>query len=52
MRTLDDMQRILYGHRWESCEEWARAVAQLADLTDEEILSVAGSSDNGSLSTD
>lgn len=41
MPDLSEMRRILHGHAWENGEEWARAVGQLADLTDEQILSVA-----------
>jgi|APTNR8051073442_1049403.scaffolds.fasta_scaffold05161_7 hypothetical protein len=41
MPDLGAMRRILHGHAWETCDEWARAIGQLADLTDEQILSVA-----------
>lgn len=37
MADLQQMSRILYHHDWVNIEDWACNVAQLADLTDEEI---------------
>jgi hypothetical protein len=38
MADLQQMSRILYHHDWANVEDWARNFAQLADLTDEEIV--------------
>src|SRR5512143_813910 len=38
MADLQQMSRILYHHDWANVEDWARNVAQLADLSDEEIV--------------
>jgi hypothetical protein len=37
MADLQQMSRILYHHDWVNVEDWACNVAQLADLSDEEI---------------
>jgi hypothetical protein len=37
MPNLEEMSRVLYRHHWESVEDWAENVSQLADLTDPEI---------------
>ena len=37
MADLQQMSRILYHHDWANVEDWARNIAQLADLSDEEI---------------
>lgn|SRR5512147_1839406 len=37
MADLQQMSRILYHHDWADVEDWARNIAQLADLSDEEI---------------
>lgn len=37
MADLKQMSRVLYHHDWTSAEDWARNIAQLAELTDEEI---------------
>jgi hypothetical protein len=36
--NLTAMGRVLYGHDWQSCEEWAAAIHQLAELDDDQIL--------------
>jgi hypothetical protein len=38
MADLQQMSRILYHHDWANVEDWARNIARLADLTDEEIV--------------
>jgi hypothetical protein len=38
MADLQQMSRILYHHDWANVEDWARNIAQLADLSDEEIV--------------
>jgi hypothetical protein len=38
MADLQQMSRILYHHDWANVEDWARNIAKLADLTDEEIV--------------
>ncbi len=38
MADLQQMSRILYHHDWVNVEDWARNIAQLADLSDEEIV--------------
>ncbi len=37
MADLQQMSRILYHHDWANVEDWARNIAQLADLSDDEI---------------
>lgn len=37
MADLQQMSKILYHHDWVNVEDWARNIAQLADLSDDEI---------------
>lgn len=37
MSDLQEMTRVLYGHRWTSARQWASNLDRLADLTDDEI---------------
>lgn len=37
MANLDHLGRVLHGHDWKSVIQWAIAVDELADLSDEEI---------------
>ena len=37
MRNLSEMQRVIYRHDWLCVAEWASAVDELADLTDDQI---------------
>ena len=37
MPNLDEMSRVLYGHHWETIEDWVENLHRLADLTDPEI---------------
>jgi hypothetical protein len=39
--NLDAMHRLLHRHCWTDVGEWARAIGDLADLTDDEIERVA-----------
>ncbi len=42
MANLQDMNRVLYRHDWQSVEEWASAIHHLADLTEQEIGQMVG----------
>lgn len=46
MAKLEHMHRVVHRHDWINLDEWASAIADLADLSDEE-LEVIGSPDNG-----
>jgi hypothetical protein len=37
VRDLAEMRRILCGHVWDSPNEWASAVNQLAELSEDQI---------------
>jgi hypothetical protein len=37
MADLQHMSRVLYHHDWADVEDWARNIAELADLSDEDI---------------
>jgi hypothetical protein len=37
MGNLLDMQRVVYKHDWQSPADWARAIDELAHLSDDEI---------------
>ena len=37
MRNLSEMQRVIYRHDWLCVAEWANALDELADLTDDQI---------------
>ncbi len=37
MADLQQMSRVLYHHDWVNVEDWARNIAELADLSDDEI---------------
>lgn len=37
MSSLRDIGRVIFGHGWQDPLEWARAVDELADLSDDEI---------------
>lgn len=37
MADLQEMSRVLYHHQWADVEDWARNLAELADLSDDEI---------------
>ena len=37
MASLRDTVRAVFAHGWQNPAEWACAVAQLADLSDDEI---------------
>jgi hypothetical protein len=43
MRNLPQIQRVVYRHDWQCVAEWASALGELADLTDDEIDSLARS---------
>jgi hypothetical protein len=42
MANLQDMNRVLYRHDWQSVEEWASAIEHLADLSEQEIGEMVG----------
>lgn len=42
MANLQEMNRVLYRHDWQSVEEWASAIDHLADLTEHEIGDMVG----------
>lgn len=37
MADLKDMSRVLYHHEWTNVDDWARSVAELAELNDDEV---------------
>jgi len=37
MSNLQEMTRVLYRHDWNSVDQWASNLDQLADLSDPEI---------------
>jgi hypothetical protein len=37
MSDLEQLNRILYQHKWRSLTDWVTTLDQLADLSDEEI---------------
>jgi hypothetical protein len=37
MSDLDEMSLVLHYHRWETPQDWASKLDQLADLSDEQI---------------
>ena len=43
MGNLSEIQRVVYQHDWQCVAEWASAVGELADLTDNEIEGLARS---------
>jgi hypothetical protein len=38
MTDLHRMSRVLYHHNWLNVEDWAQNIAELADLTDDQIV--------------
>ena len=43
MGTLSQIERVIYRHDWQFEGEWASALGELADLTDDEIDGLARS---------
>jgi hypothetical protein len=43
MGNLPQIQRVVYQHDWHCVGEWASALGELADLTDDEIDNLARS---------
>ena len=43
MENLLEIQRVVYSHDWQCVAEWAGALGELADLTDDQIDSLARS---------
>ena len=43
MENLLEIQRVVYRHDWQCVAEWAGALGELADLTDDQIDSLARS---------
>ena len=43
MGNLSEIQRVVYRHDWQCVAEWASALGELADLTDDEIDGLARS---------
>lgn len=37
MHNTREMGRVLYSHDWTDLQEWAAALVELGDLTDDEI---------------
>ncbi|QLH39734.1 MAG: hypothetical protein HWD60_13310 [Defluviicoccus sp.] len=37
MADLQQMSKVLYHHSWVNVEDWAQSIADLADLSDDEI---------------
>ena len=37
MGNFTEIQRVIYRHDWQCVAEWASALSELADLTDDEI---------------
>lgn len=50
MATLNDIDRIVLRHGWHESREWARAVDELADLSDGEIERLVENTHKGGLS--
>lgn len=46
---LYSMRRVLYGHEWTNVADWACAIGDLAELSDEEIERVVDPSSRRSL---
>lgn len=40
MSDLEQLNRILYQHKWRSLEDWVTTLDELADLSDDEIEAV------------
>jgi hypothetical protein len=43
MVNVSEVQRIVYRHDWQCVAEWAGALGELADLTDDQIDGLARS---------
>jgi hypothetical protein len=43
MGNASEIQRVIYRHDWQCLAEWASAIGELADLTDDEIDGLAQS---------
>ena len=43
MGRFSELQRVIYRHDWQCVAEWASALGELADLTDDEIDGLARS---------
>jgi hypothetical protein len=42
MRDIEQMNRVICGHRWNGLEEWVDCFYRLASLTDDELFQLAG----------
>ena len=45
MHNTKDMGRVLYRHDWTDLQEWATALAELGDLSDDEIAELVADQD-------
>ena len=50
MRNSAEIQRVIYRHDWQCVGEWASALDDLADLTDDEIDGLARGDQQGETS--
>ena len=45
MHNTKDMGRVLYRHDWTDLQEWATALVELGDLSDDEIAELVADQD-------